>query len=234
MSAIAQVEAPPVYDCEGYRKLLAAVERDEKGPHPRGDERKSFAWAIARAQHYAEKTGLTVEAILDAWEKRRDYWYMSFYQEANMPEIKDGSVRIFDTVPDLLKSIGSAGFRCPNCAGVSKSPYECNSGKKAYGKTCDWKVYGLFGHMGKGITVFVKEKVAQEAMFLPIAWELEAPPPAPEEVPPRPAKKTPTKKKPASERSKARYREYKASECSETFFEWLKIKEHNRKIGERY
>lgn len=224
-------EAPPVLDCEGYRKLLAAVESDE-AKSPRGNEyRAKFAWAIARAKHYAEKTGLTPEAILDSWEKRRDYWFLNFYQEANQPEIKADRVRIFETVEDLLKSIGSAGFRCPSCCGVSKSPYECNSGKKAYGKICDWKVYGLFGHMGKGIAVFVKEKFALENLFMPIAWEIEAPEPAPEEVPQRPA---PKKKKSSSERSKARYREFQSSDTSETFFEWLKRSEENRRRGFKY
>lgn len=232
MSATLPIEAPPVLNCDGYRKLLAEVERDEAKPFPRGDERKKFAWAIARAQHYAEKTGLTVEAILDAWEKRRDYWFQNFYQDCNQPEIKGDKIRVFETVEELLKSIGAAGFRCPSCAGVSKSPYECNSGKKAYGKICDWKVYGMFGHMGKGVTVFVKEKVAQENMFMPIAWEIEAPPPAPEEVPPSPS--APKKKKPASERSKARWREYRSSDTSETFFEWLKRSEENRKRGFKY
>jgi hypothetical protein len=41
----------------------------------------------------------------------------------------------------------------------------------ADGKTCDWKVYGLFGHLGKGIFVFVKEKVAGKNIFMPVAWE---------------------------------------------------------------
>lgn len=158
-------------DCDGYRKLLAAVEDDEKKSPRFHDYRKTLSWAVNQARHYAVKTGLTPEAILDAWEGKRTYWYMNYYQPANQPSIESDNVRVFETVDDLLASIGKTGFRCPNCEAVSKSPYTCDSGVKAHGKVCDWKVYGLFGHMGKGVSVFVKEKLAIEQLFMPVAWE---------------------------------------------------------------
>jgi hypothetical protein len=158
-------------DCEGFRKLLAAVEHDEgKSPHFH-NYRQKLEWAVERAKHYAQKTGLTPEAVLDAWEGKRSYWYMNFYQEANQPSIESDNVRVFETVDELLSSIGKTGFRCPNCEAVTKSPYKCESGALAHGKVCDWKVYGLFGHMGKGVSVFVKEKLAIEQLFMPVAWE---------------------------------------------------------------
>lgn len=160
----------PSLDCDGYRKLVAAVERDEKQSPNFHNYRGKLEWVIARAKHYAEKTGLTPEAILDAWEKDRDYWYMNYYQDANQPSIASDKVRVFETVADLFSAIGNSGFRCPNCEAVSKSPYECNSGVKTHGKVCDWKVYGLFGHMGKGVSVFVKEKLRIESLFMPVAW----------------------------------------------------------------
>jgi hypothetical protein len=177
-------------DCEGFRKLVSAVERDEvKWPRAH-NYREKLEWVVARAKHYADKTGLTPEAILDAWEKRRDYWYMNYYQDANQPAIEADRVRVFETVADLLASVGSSGFRCPHCGGVSKSPYECDSGvlvnlmnsKSRKKEPCDWKVYGLFGHMGNGIAAYVKEKMALEKLFMPIAWEKEqgAPPARPE------------------------------------------------------
>lgn len=166
-----QVKNPPILDCEGYRKLWASLEHDEERGYKTHDYREKVAWVIERAKHYAEKTGLTPEAILDAWEGRRNYWYMNYYQESNQPEIKGDKVRVFETVAELGKSIGEAGFRCPACEGVSKSPYECTSGITKNGKTCDWKVYGLFGHLGKGVYVFVKEKAMGENLFMPVAWE---------------------------------------------------------------
>lgn len=158
-------------NCEGYRKLLAAVERDEKQSPNFHDYRGKLDWIVARANHYAEKTGLSPEAILDSWEKDRSYWYMNYYQDANQPSIASDRVRVFETVADLLAAVGKTGFRCPNCGAVSKSPYTCDSGAKVAGKVCDWKVYGLFGHMGKGIAVFVKEKLTVENLFMPVAWE---------------------------------------------------------------
>lgn len=164
--------AEDTLNCPGYVRLIAAVEHDEKQDSRHWhDYRGKLAWIVARAKHYAEKTGLTAEAILDAWEGQRDYWYMNYYQDANQPLIKDGKARVFETLADLQASIGTSGFRCPACAGVSRSPYECTSGKVTHGKTCDWKVYGLLGHLGKGVSVYVKEKLQGESIFMPVAWE---------------------------------------------------------------
>jgi len=161
-------------DCDGYRTLLAAVENDKAKEKNKGTECQFLSklhWVVARAKHYAEKTGVSAEKLLDAWENKRDYWYMNYYQESNQPEIQDGKVRVFDTVEDLRKAIGDTGFRCPACEGVSKDPYECTTQKVIKGKKCDWKVYGLFGHMGKGISVFVKDQCAIQPIFMPVAWE---------------------------------------------------------------
>lgn len=176
-------EAPrqpiPIELTWGYKNLLKAVEHDEAVAPGFHNYRAKLDWAVARARHYAERTGLQPEMILDAWETKRTYWYMNFYQESNFPEIKTGKVKVFDTCEDLAASIGNAGFRCPLCEGVSKSPYECDTGlkvKSIKGKgdtVCDWKVYGLFGHLGKGIAVFVRERVAVDHLFMPLAWEQE-------------------------------------------------------------
>ncbi len=166
-----ETEVGPVLDCVGYRKLVASVEGDEKRWPSDKRPRESLHWAVARAQHYADKTGLTPESILDAWEAQRDYWHVNFYQEANQPAIIGDRVRVFETQADLLASVGKPEFRCPACGGVSKSPYTCDSGKKVSGKVCDWKSWGLFGCVGKGVSVFVKEKVRVETFFMPVAWE---------------------------------------------------------------
>jgi len=174
--ALPPTTGSPSLDCEGYRKILIGVEKDESSGHKNWhDYGGKLAWIVARANHYAEKTGLTPEAILDAWEAKRDYWYMNYYQESRQPLINDDKVRVFETVADMLESMGKTGFRCPACEGVSKSPYECTTGIEKHGKPCDWKVYGLFGHMGKGVSVFVKEKVAGESLFMPVAWESSSP-----------------------------------------------------------
>ncbi len=161
-------------DCAGYRKLLTQVEEQEakwKDDRPR----KAMWWAVARAKHYAEKTGLSAESILDAWEDRRNYWHVNYYQDANQPLLNGGRVRVFETADDLLSSIGSTGFRCPMCRGVSRSPYECDSGVEVDGKACDWKVYGLLRDLGRGVSVYVKEKLRGELIFMPLPWEQNVP-----------------------------------------------------------
>lgn len=164
-----------ITDCEGYKSLLRSVECDEERWPKHHDYRAKFAWVIERAMHYGEKTGVDSSAILDAWEKGRDYWYMNYYQDSNQPEIKGDSVRVFETQEAFLESIGDNGFRCPSCGGVSRSPFKCDTGlEMAKGKVCDWKSYGLFGTLGKGVHVFVKSMMKGESFFTPVAWESES------------------------------------------------------------
>lgn len=133
-----------------------------------------FKWVIDRAKQYGEKLGLDWKEVLSSWEEDRNYWYMNYYQDCNQPEIKGDKVKVFETVEDMLKSIGEKKFRCPSCGGVSTSPYKCNSGlEMSKGKMCDWNVGGLFGDLGKGVFVYCKDKLKGETIFMPIAWEVE-------------------------------------------------------------
>lgn len=161
-------------NCEGYKKLLASVESSESKWPNFHNYRAKLQWALDRAKHYSEKTGVSVETILDAWEKRREYWFMNYYQDANQPLIKDSNVRVFSSQSDAQNAVGTDGFRCPACGGKSNSPYECDSKVVTNGKPCDWKVYGLFRDLGKGVTVIAKDTMQMERIFMPIAWELEA------------------------------------------------------------
>lgn len=161
-----------ITECEGYKKLLAAVERDEARSPNFHNYRGKLEWVLARANHYAEATGLNPADVLNAWESGRDYWYMNYYQDSQQPKIEGDSVRVFDTLEDLKESIGNKGFRCPSCGGVSKSPYDCDTGlEMSPKKVCDWKSYGLFGTMGKGVYVFVKSEMKGQNVFKPVAWE---------------------------------------------------------------
>lgn len=176
-----------IANSEGYKKLLASVEHDHKTQPRFHDYNEKLAWVLDRAQHYADKTGLSQVDILNSWEKLRDYWYMNYYQDANLPLIEGERVKVFDVIEDLHKSVAGFGFRCPACDGASRDPYACDSGlkkmvtkgkgKKAKlvesDKVCDWKVYGLFGDLGKGVYVFVKAEMRGNRVFKPIAWETE-------------------------------------------------------------
>lgn len=162
----------------GYQSLLQAVEKDEAGDYGFKftgryfhDYRAKLDWVVQRATHYAEKTGLSTEEILNAWEQDRTYWYMNYYQDCNQPEITSDRVRVFETLDEFKASIGTQGFRCPHCRGVSTNSHVCDSGVVINKIKCDWKVYGLFRDLGQGVTVFVKEIVRGQLMFMPIAWE---------------------------------------------------------------
>lgn len=169
-----------IEDCDGYKKLKAAVDADEKQSPKFHDYNAKLIWALDRAKHYAEKTGLREADILDSWEKSRDYWYMNYYQDSNLPAIEGDRVKVFDTMEALHASVGKAGFRCPLCSGVSKDAYACDSGvvvkniKDGKDGPCNWKVYGLLGDLGKGVYVFVKAEMRGNRIFKPIAWESEA------------------------------------------------------------
>ena len=172
-----------ITDCEGYKKLLVAVEKDEdrdlKGCRKSlfHDYRGKLNWIVSRVNHYSDKTGIPASDLLDKWESLRDYWYMNYYQDCKQPEIKDGQVKVFDAVDDFKASVGKEGFRCPFCGGVSSNPYSCNSGlivndiKDGKDRECNWKSFGLFGDLGKGIYVFVKSECYGNRIFMPIAWE---------------------------------------------------------------
>ena len=166
---------------EGYKSLKKAVLRDCmdggkcfnisgcNNPNDRKCSHKpctKFKWVIDRARHYAIKTELDIGDIIDTWEQNRGYWYQNYYQDSNQPRLTKGEVHIFDTTEQFKAAIRlSPGFRCPACSKVTKDPCRC--------EFCDWKSYGLFGTLGKGIHVFIKSKMRGDTIFYPVAWEEE-------------------------------------------------------------
>ena len=125
---------------------------------------RHFRWALDRAAYYAEKLGTTVEAVMEAWETDRSYWYMNYYQDSNQPLIEGDDVRVFDTPEDFRKAV-TKEFRCPRCGKVSTDPQECTQ------TDCDWKAYGLLRTLGKGVTVLSRNPIAKVHIFMPVAWE---------------------------------------------------------------
>lgn len=148
----------------GIEKLRKAVDKDLKESSLHDYESK-YQWILKRADHYAEMFNATRDEIIEKWEEDRSYWYMNYYQDSNQPLLSGGSIKVFSTTSEALDSFEDKGFRCPKCAGVSKDPYECSE------ESCDWKSYGVFGTMGKGVYVAVKEKLMVTEIFKPIAWE---------------------------------------------------------------
>lgn len=148
-----------------------------------GDRVPGFTQKIVEiCNHYAEFFKLDPVAVFQALEKKRDYSYPNYYQDANFPKL-DG-VTVYENMEAMKEAINpSLGFRCPRCNGISKDPYTCDSGveidygtkKKPKLGPCDWKSYGLFGTLGKGLRFTVREGFLEhptvDSIFYPIALE---------------------------------------------------------------
>ena len=150
-------------DCEAYKKLLKLVEKDIETDSLRNkqDYEEKLNWIIKRAEEYADILETTPCEILTAWEKQRNYWYMNYYQETNQPSLKRKDIYIFKNKEEFFKKYNQ--FICPNCGEIIKDPQECYK--------CGWKSYGLFGTLGKGIYILLKDKIIVIEIFRPVKLE---------------------------------------------------------------
>lgn len=130
-------------------------------------------YIINKCNEYSKFLDLSPLEVFQALEKSRTYSYPNFYQESNQPSFNDDRVFLFDTQADLLASVQQKkGFICPSCGGITMKSSMCNL-KNSEGGRCNWKAYGLFGTLGKGIHIAVKDGFAERAIiqeiFLPVA-----------------------------------------------------------------
>jgi hypothetical protein len=44
-----------------------------------------YKWVLDRATLYDERTGKTMDEIIELWERDRSYWYMNYYQDNKQP-----------------------------------------------------------------------------------------------------------------------------------------------------
>lgn len=112
-------------------------------------------------KNYSEVLGYTEEEILNALEKKRSYSAINYYRRANFPLLED--VRVFKNRQEFLAQCPSKEYICPRCGGISKNPEVCDSGlEMAEGEICNWKSYGFFGTMGKGVSIVFKESFLED------------------------------------------------------------------------
>lgn len=130
-------------------------------------------WLCERVPQYAKVMGKTELETLELFAKSRNCNYTNYFQDANFPNLSE--VFVFDTIEDLKLKFPSKQYQCPCCGGISTDYQECNSGKtvdKKGKEICNWKVYGLFGDMGKEIKVIVKDMFTEipkpVSMFKPV------------------------------------------------------------------
>jgi hypothetical protein len=122
---------------------------------------------------YSRILGESEPDILNAIESKRDYSAINYYQEANFPSLEN--VVLFDDINAFKKRYPSGKYRCPSCGGESTNPYECNAAQPIEKEPCNWKSYGLFGTLGKGIRVALKNEFLShpkiDELFSPIEAE---------------------------------------------------------------
>jgi len=105
-----EIDWKKIAKSQGYRSLKAACTKDvidsvnRSSPmRKKEDFYKLFRWVIARAQNYAYHQNTSVEAVLDKWEKRRDYWWLNYYQESRQPKISSGRRRNVQPAKELTR-----------------------------------------------------------------------------------------------------------------------------------
>lgn len=128
-----------------------------------------------RIPKYAKVLGMPELEYLTLYAKARKCNYVNWFQDSYLPDI-DEKVLVFENEEAYLERFPSRKFVCCCCGGITTDYQECNSGKEmAKGKICDWKVYGLFGDLGKGIRVLFKSRIQDipkpVVMFRPVELE---------------------------------------------------------------
>lgn len=156
----------------GYTSLKEALDYWVEREPGRADEWKhKFEWALARAQQYADFCGTTRAKVLEAWERKRSYWYVNYYQECNQPDLTKTNgtpiVTLEQWTAEGTRLFGKERldwrFQCPQCKHV-QTPREfkdagldlntcfsnCASRYNLGGSSqCKWTTGGLFRTGGK-------------------------------------------------------------------------------------
>lgn len=59
-----------IEQCDGYLKLRDAIMADTKSGRAEEERLKKLSFAVERAIHYEERTGVSASEILTAWESQ--------------------------------------------------------------------------------------------------------------------------------------------------------------------
>ena len=126
------------------------------------------------AAEYSAALNIAESDLLAAIEAKRTYTAINYYQAANFPSL-DG-VKILENLDEFKRLYPSGKYRCPACDGISSDPYACNSGvvRSEEGEPCNWKAYGLFGTLGKGLRITLRERFIDRPMIDEIFMPIEA------------------------------------------------------------
>lgn len=112
------------------------------------------------AKMYQKNKLETLEIIT----KSANISYCNWFQNANLPKIDN--VYVYKNAEDFFTKHPEKKYICPKCEWVSTNPCECNAW------WCDWKVYGLFSDLWKGISIFFTDEIENsgkpQKIFKPI------------------------------------------------------------------
>ena len=149
---------------KGYDSLVATYEYwAHKVPGCEKEWKAKLDWVLARAEQYANRLGIDRETVLAAWEKRRDIWFVNYYQESHQPDLSNRSVvTLAEWEAEGQRLYGKNKldwkFRCPACGHI-QTPHEFKAAGHSphaaysncasrYGlggrQDCKWTIGGLF------------------------------------------------------------------------------------------
>lgn len=161
-------------------KLKTEARNSWTDPAIIGEERAQHLEGLIRQRipQYAKALGLTEAEVLLAMENKRTWAALNYYEKYLQPIDR---IRVFDSQDSFFSEFPSGKYRCPSCGGISSDPYECDTGiiikniSTGAETPCNWKAYGLFGTMGKGLSVLLKKEFIEHPhaseIFLPIELE---------------------------------------------------------------
>lgn len=132
------------------------------------------AFLLERITHYADVLHFHRLDILEALERSRQINVVNFYQDRTLPHLNANHVYVLRNMEHYRQIVGITGFRCPACGGINLTdPYNCTQWTGH--KYCDWKSYGFFGTMGKGLRLLLRDQFLEnpcvEEIFMPVALE---------------------------------------------------------------
>ena len=151
---------------KGYASLMEAYNQDLKEKSRSKEELDTkLKWVLDRADAYAEACKVKRDDVLKAWETKRNYWWLNFYQDCNQPDparMKGTPVVLFeDWMKEGIRLYGPNmldwRFKCPMCGHVQSlqdfhdvgiepdNGITCCASRFNLGgnKTCKWTTGGL-------------------------------------------------------------------------------------------
>lgn len=104
------------------KEQLDKLQKAAKDWYDQKDADAKMEWIRNRAEQYAEKFNKTTDEIIAIWESKRNYSFMNYYQECNIPDLSEKQTILqsdwLKQAEDRFGSIKNAKFVCPSCGHI--------------------------------------------------------------------------------------------------------------------